>query len=171
MGEDTLDAEEPFWRTKRLEDMSAAEWESLCDGCGRCCLNKIEDEDTGQIHLTRLACRLLDLGTCKCSDYANRRDKMPDCVQITPEKARALRWLPPTCAYRIVAEGGELAWWHPLVSGTPDTVHEAGISVRGLARSEARIKLENYWKYIIADYGPQDADTAPAKGPADGSAR
>ena len=168
MGEDTLDAAEPFWRTKRLEDMSAEEWESLCDGCGRCCLNKIEDEDTGEIHLTRLACRMLDLGTCKCSDYANRRDKMPDCVQITPEKARALPWLPPTCAYRLVGEGRDLAWWHPLVSGTQSTVHEAGISVRGWARSEARIKLESYWRYIIPDYGPRGA--APGRGPADGSA-
>ena len=154
MGEDKLDAAEPFWRTKRLEEMTAEEWESLCDGCGRCCLNKIEDEDTGDIHLTRLACRMLDLDSCRCSDYANRRTKMPDCVQITPAGARMLPWLPPTCGYRLVAEGRDLPWWHPLISGTSDTVHEAGISVRGWARSEARIKLDNYWRYIIKDYGP-----------------
>lgn len=146
-------ADAPFWRNKPLEEMTTAEWESLCDGCGRCCLNKLEDEDTGTIHLTSLACSLLDLGSCGCSDYANRREKMPDCVQITPEKARTLPWLPPTCAYRLVAEGRDLAWWHPLVSGTRDTVHQAGVSVRGWARSEAKVKVESYWKYIIRDYG------------------
>jgi len=148
----TLDQPEPFWRWKALEELDDAEWEALCDGCGRCCLNKLEDEDTGRIHLTRLACRLLDLGSCKCSDYVNRRDKVPDCVRITPEKARTLSWLPQSCAYRRLAEGRDLAWWHPLVSGSPDTVHDAGISVRGLARSEARVKVESYWCYIIPDY-------------------
>ena len=143
---------EPFWRSKTLEEMSADEWERLCDGCGRCCLNKLEDEDTGEIHLTRLACALLDVGTCRCSDYANRQTLMPDCVQITPDKARALPWLPKTCAYRLVAEGRELAWWHPLVSGDPGTVHAAGISVRGRARSETGVPLEDYWKYIIPDF-------------------
>lgn len=147
---------EPFWRSKRLEDMTAAEWESLCDGCGRCCLNKLEDVDTGEIHLTRLACALLDLGTCRCSDYANRRALMPDCVQIDPAKARSLPWLPPTCAYRLVAQGRDLHWWHPLVSGTPDSVHEAGISVRGLARSEKGVKVEAYWKYIIPGFPETD---------------
>jgi uncharacterized protein len=143
----------PFWKTKTLEELSVAEWESLCDGCGRCCLNKLEDEDTGQIHLTRLACKLLDLGTCRCSDYENRRATIPDCVSIDPEKARTLSWLPPTCGYRLVAEGRDLFWWHPLVSGSVETVHEAGISVRGWARSEARVRIDTYWKYIITDYG------------------
>lgn len=143
----------PFWRTKTLEQMTPAEWESLCDGCGRCCLNKLEDEDTGEIHLTRLACGLLDLGSCRCSDYENRRAKMPDCITIDAEKARTLSWLPPTCGYRLVAEGRDLEWWHPLVSGSPDTVHQAGISVRGWARSETKVKTEAFWKYIIRDYG------------------
>jgi uncharacterized protein len=147
------ESDSPFWKTKTLEEMSASEWESLCDGCGRCCLNKLEDEDTGQIHLTRLACRLLDLGTCRCSDYENRRQKMPDCVSIDPAKARTLTWLPPTCGYRLAAEGKDLPWWHPLVSGSPDTVHAAGISVRGWARSEAKVRIDTYWKYIIPDYG------------------
>lgn len=141
----------PFWRRKALEDLDFAEWEALCDGCGRCCLNKLEDEDTGEIHLTRLACGLLDIGSCRCSDYANRKKKMPDCVSITPEAARKLSWLPSTCGYRLVAEGRDLHWWHPLVSGTTDTVHEAGISVRGVARSETGVKLEHYWRYIIKD--------------------
>ena len=142
----------PFWRTVPLEEMTPTEWESLCDGCGRCCLNKLEDEDTGEIHLTRLACALLDIGSCRCSDYPNRKAKMPDCVQIDPAKARALPWLPPTCAYRLVAEGKDLPEWHPLISGSADSVHAAGISVRGVARSEKGVKLETYWKYIIPDY-------------------
>jgi hypothetical protein len=141
----------PFWRTKALEEMSEAEWESLCDGCGRCCLNKIEDEDTGRILLTRLACRLLDIGSCRCSSYPDRKKHVPDCVSITPQAARTLPWLPQTCAYRLVAERRDLHWWHPLVSGDTDTVHAAGISVRGIARSEKGVKLERYWNYIIED--------------------
>ena len=108
----------PFWQTKTLDEMSASEWEQLCDGCGRCCLVKLEDEDTGDIYLTRLACGLLDLKTCRCRDYAARHEKMPDCISITPEKVRTLGWLPPTCAYRRVEEGRDLLWWHPLISGS-----------------------------------------------------
>src|SRR5262245_44245188 len=110
--------------------MSPSEWEALCDGCGRCCLVKLEDADTGKCHLTPLACRLLDIGSCRCSDYANRHQRMSDCVAIDPEAVRSLPWLPPTCAYRLVAEGRDLRWWHPLISGSPETVHQAGISVR-----------------------------------------
>ncbi len=142
---------EPFWRRKQLEEMTRKEWESLCDGCGQCCLIKLEDEDDGTIYLTKLACALLDVGTCRCSDYRNRHDLMPDCVSITPEKVRELPWLPATCAYRLIAEGKELAWWHPLVSGDPETVHSAGISVRGLARSESHVEEEDYGYYIIGD--------------------
>lgn len=143
----------PFWRVKKLEELDNAEWESLCDGCGRCCMNKLEDEDTGEIHLTRLACGLLDLGSCRCSDYPNRKKLMPDCIQIDAQKARSLGWLPSTCGYRLVAEGKDLPWWHPLVSGNPETVHAAGISVRGWARSEKGVKLESYWRYIVDDFG------------------
>ena len=124
-------ADEPFWRVKRLEEMTGAEWESLCDGCGRCCLNKLEDEDTGEIAWTDVACRLLDGETCRCRDYANRQALVPDCIPLNPETVRSLTWLPPTCGYRLVEEGHDLYWWHPLVSGDPETVHEAGISVRG----------------------------------------
>jgi uncharacterized cysteine cluster protein YcgN (CxxCxxCC family) len=144
---------QPFWKRKSLEEMTAEEWESLCDGCGRCCLVKLEDEDTGEVYLTRLACGLLSVKTCRCKDYPNRFEKMPDCLAIDVKRARELSWLPKTCGYRIVAEGRELPWWHPLVSGTQETVHQAGISVRSLAMSERRVKQENYWRYIIPDLG------------------
>jgi uncharacterized protein len=132
--------------------MTPEEWESLCDGCGRCCMVKLEDEDTGQIYLTKLACGLLDIGSCKCGDYSNRFSKMPDCLSITPEAARTLAWLPPTCGYRLVEEGKDLPWWHPLVSGSPATVHEAGISVRDWAMSEMKADPEDLESYIIKDF-------------------
>ena len=116
----------PFWRRKTLDEMTAREWESLCDGCGRCCLMKLEDEDDGTVYATDVGCRLLDRATCRCSDYANRKAKVPDCIKLTPKLARSLAWLPPTCAYRLVANRQDLPWWHPLVSGRPETVVEAG---------------------------------------------
>jgi uncharacterized cysteine cluster protein YcgN (CxxCxxCC family) len=126
----------PFWKTKTLAEMSREEWESLCDGCGRCCLHKLRDEDTDAIAWTNVACRLLDLQTCRCSNYAQRRRLIPDCVRLTPEALDDIDWLPPSCAYRRLNEGRDLAWWHPLVSGDPDTVHTAGISIRGRAIDE-----------------------------------
>ena len=120
-----------FWKTKTLEEMSNAEWESLCDGCARCCLEKLEDEDTGKIYFTHVSCKLLDSGLCACKDYANRSDQVPDCVRLTPDNVRTLNWLPPSCGYKLVAEGRDLYWWHPLISGDSNTVHEAGVSVRG----------------------------------------
>jgi uncharacterized protein len=142
----------PFWDSKTLDEMTAAEWESLCDGCGRCCLNKIEDEDTGQIFLTKVACKLLDVRSCQCRDYPNRQKFVPDCIRIDPEQVRSLSWLPETCGYRRVEEGRGLEWWHPLVSGSRETVHEAGISLRDWAKSERRVKPENFSKYLIDDF-------------------
>ena len=123
--------EKPFWETKTLDQMTRAEWESLCDGCGRCCLHKLRDDDTGALWWTNVACRLLDNDTCQCSNYPKRRRLVPDCVQLTPENLTEIDWLPPSCAYRRLAEGKTLAWWHPLVSGDAATVHTSGISVRG----------------------------------------
>ena len=135
----------PFWTRKRPEEMSAEEWESLCDGCGQCCLHKIEDEETGDIALTDVACRYLDIGQCRCTDYPNRQRNVPDCVRLTPDVVPTLRWLPSTCAYRLVAEGRDLFWWHPLVSGDPETVHQAGISVRGRVIPEKEtVDLEDH---------------------------
>ncbi len=145
-------SEQPFWRTKTLDEMSRDEWESLCDGCARCCLVKLEDEDTLEVHLTRIACRLLDPASCRCSDYRNRFERMPDCVEITPAKVRTIDWLPSTCAYRLIEEGRRLPWWHPLVSGDPNTVHQAGISVRGWVTNEAKVCPGSMHRYIIKDY-------------------
>ncbi len=129
---------EPYWRTKTLEEMTREEWEALCDGCARCCLIKLEDEETGEIAYTDIACRLLDVGTCRCTRYRQRLRLVRECVDLTPVQVRRFDWMPSTCAYRLVAEGRDLAWWHPLVSGDPETVHKAGISVRGRAVPERR---------------------------------
>jgi uncharacterized cysteine cluster protein YcgN (CxxCxxCC family) len=123
--------DEPFWRRKTLREMTDAEWESLCDGCGRCCLVKLEEEETEKIYFTDVGCQLLDCDTCRCSDYPNRQARVSDCVRLTPDVVEEIGWLPPTCAYRLLAEGKDLPWWHPLVSGDPATVHAAGISIRG----------------------------------------
>ena len=141
----------PFWRRKSLAEMTPEEWESLCDGCGKCCLLKVEYEDTGEIVPTNVSCRLLDRDTCRCSNYAERKQHVPDCIMLTPTGLAELSWLPRTCAYRLVAEGKDLYSWHPLVSGNPESVHEAGMSVRQCTISEddAADDLEEYvvdWK-------------------------
>ena len=141
--------EEPFWRRKSLAEMTAAEWESLCDGCGKCCLVKLEDADSGDIHHTDVACHLLDLGNCRCGNYPRRKEIVEDCVVLTPDSIGELAWMPSTCAYRLVAEGKDLAWWHPLVSGDPESVHRAGISVRGRAVSERRVPDAELEDHIV----------------------
>jgi hypothetical protein len=131
--------------------MSRAEWEALCDGCGLCCMLKVEDEDTGSVYLTRLACRLLEIGSCRCSDYDNRRSRVRDCVVISADNLVEFSWLPATCAYRLVAEGSALPWWHHLVSGDAETVHLAGISGRGWARTEKGVRKNAITRYIIGE--------------------
>jgi uncharacterized cysteine cluster protein YcgN (CxxCxxCC family) len=141
----------PFWKRKTLEQMTPREWESLCDGCGRCCLNKLEEEGTEKIFFTDVACKLLNHDTCRCTDYKNRLKKVPDCVGLTPAEVRILDWLPPTCAYDLLAKGKDLYWWHPLVSGDPDTVHAAGISVRGrVGACESQVPDEELENWIVS---------------------
>ena len=143
-------ADPPFWKTKSLEQMTDSEWESLCDGCGRCCLSKLEDDDTGEIHFTHVGCRLLDGQACRCRDYANRSAEVEDCVRLTPQNVREISWLPPTCGYKLIAEGRDLYWWHPLLSGDPETVHAAGVSVRGRVRfSEVQIPDNELEDHIV----------------------
>lgn len=144
-----LDAATPFWERKTLQEMTRAEWESLCDGCGRCCLHKLEDEDTGRVYYTDVACRLLDLNSCRCSNYPERLKHVPDCVVLNPKNLADLAWMPGTCAYRRLAEGRGLAQWHPLVSGTSESVHRAGISIRGRAVPEASIGADEIEERVI----------------------
>lgn len=129
-------ATRPFWETKRLEQMTVREWESLCDGCGLCCLVRFEDEDSGEVVPTRVHCRLFDPQTCRCSDYANRKAHVPDCIKLTPHNIDELEWMPLSCAYRRINEGRGLADWHPLITGDPESVHAAGVSIRGETISE-----------------------------------
>ena len=126
----------PFWKTKTLAEMSRVEWESLCDSCGKCCLHKLEDEDTGELMATNVACRMLDRRTGRCSDYRNRRIHVPECVRLTPRLANEIEWLPSTCAYRLLANGEALPDWHPLITGDPDSTRKAGQSVSGWTVSE-----------------------------------
>ena len=139
-----------FWEHKTLAAMNAREWEALCDGCGKCCLNKLEDEETREVVFTRLACRLLDDETCRCVHYENRRAFVPECVTLSPKTIhKNAYWMPITCAYRVLAEGGKLAEWHPLVSGDPETVHTAGVSVRGITVPEFEVPEEEWEDFVI----------------------
>jgi uncharacterized protein len=141
--------EKPFWERKSLGDLTRDEWESLCDGCGKCCLRKLEDADTGEVHYTDVACRLLDTTRCRCRRYADRRDVVADCAALTPDNVTSFAWLPSSCAYRVLAEGKPLEWWHPLVSGDRETVHRAGISIRGRATSETHVQEDDIEQRIV----------------------
>jgi uncharacterized cysteine cluster protein YcgN (CxxCxxCC family) len=150
-GQNQDDAEIPFWKRKPLDKMTNSEWESLCDGCGKCCLNKLEEEVTDRTYYTNVGCRLLDGETCRCRDYPNRQEQVDDCVRLTPKSLKTITWLPPSCAYVLLAEGKDLYWWHPLVSGDPETVHAAGVSVRGrVYASEVNVPDSELEDYIVS---------------------
>jgi uncharacterized cysteine cluster protein YcgN (CxxCxxCC family) len=138
-----------YWKTKPLAEMTPEEWESLCDGCGRCCLHKLQDEDSGLMFYTNVVCRLLDPECCRCSNYAQRTNLVHDCLSLAPDRAARFEWLPLSCAYRRLANGLSLEWWHPLVSGDPETIHEAGISVRGRTVPESTVAREDLEDHII----------------------
>jgi uncharacterized cysteine cluster protein YcgN (CxxCxxCC family) len=142
-----------FWETVPLDQMTQPEWEALCDGCGKCCLNKLEYEDTGEVDFTRIACKLLDGQTCRCTKYPTRHQYVPDCVTLTPKKlAQVAYWLPRTCAYRLLHQGKALPDWHPLRTGDPDSVHRAGVSVQGWTISEVELPEGADWEdYVIEE--------------------
>lgn len=143
--------DKPFWQNKNLFEMTAKEWESLCDGCGLCCLSKVEDEDTGEVFVTNVHCKLYDPKSCSCRNYVKRKRHVPDCVVLTPKKVLQLDWLPRTCAYRLIAEGKPLYSWHPLVSGSKDSVHRHGVSTKSMRLvSEDRIKdlRDHIWNEV-----------------------
>lgn len=137
-----------FYKEKTLKEMNKQEWEALCDGCGRCCLVKLEDEDSGEILCSDVHCSLFDAKTCKCKDYEGRKEKVPDCVKLTPENILTIGWIPPTCAYLRIANGKGLAKWHPLVAGNDKAMKEAGISVFGKVVSEDDVEHEDYVNHI-----------------------
>jgi len=139
----------PFWETKTLAQMSRDEWESLCDGCGRCCLNKLEDIDSGELHFTNVACRLLDEESCRCQNYPQRKQIVPECLVLDANSVSTSTALPSSCAYRRLAEGKLLAKWHPLISGNDESVHRAGISVRGKTLSETFVHIEQFEDHIV----------------------
>lgn len=141
-----------YWERVPLDRMTEQEWEALCDGCGKCCLNKLQDEDTEELFFTRVACRLFDDATCRCANYANRKSIVPECVVLSPKTLPNIAyWMPPTCAYRLLYDGKTLPDWHPLVSGDPDSTHRVGMSVRGQTLSEAVIPLEDWEDYPLED--------------------
>ncbi|MGR3540404.1 MAG: YcgN family cysteine cluster protein [Hasllibacter sp.] len=143
---------ERFWERHALGDLTREEWEALCDGCGKCCLNKLEDAETGEVHLTRVACRLFDGETCHCMDYANRKRHVPECIVLTPRTlGRHAYWLPRTCAYKRLHEGRRLPDWHPLVTGDPGTVHRAGVSARGWTVPETEVDEDDWDEMLVEE--------------------
>ena len=141
-----------FWETIPLDRMTPAEWEALCDGCGKCCLNKIEFEDDGEVAFTRIACRLLDGDTCRCTHYQTRRQFVPECIQISPASLPNIAyWLPRTCAYLLLYQGKPLYHWHPLISGDANSVHDAGVSVQGWTVPETEVEEADWEDHIIEE--------------------
>ncbi|MFT5579939.1 MAG: putative cysteine cluster protein YcgN (CxxCxxCC family) [Paraglaciecola psychrophila] len=138
-----------FWEHKTLEEMSPTEWESLCDGCAKCCLHKLEDEDSGEVYYTKVACRYMS-DSCRCTVYHQRSELVPNCVWLKASDVAEFHWLPTTCAYRLVAEGEPLADWHPLISGNADSVHNSGVSIRGRALSDEFVHEDGFEEHIIS---------------------
>lgn len=138
-----------FWQEKSLEQMNSDEWESLCDGCGKCCLHKLENEENGRVYYTSIACEYLNITNCLCKGYANRKSLVPTCVVLSKENISQFNWLPTTCAYRVLSEGGELPEWHPLVSLSDGSVHEVGVSVASYAIPECEVSAEDFEDYIL----------------------
>ena len=149
MGNSVEQKENKFWETKKLKEMSKAEWESLCDSCGLCCLYSVQDGKTGNIKMLAVACRYLDISTCRCVIYKDRLDTVADCKMLSPDKIRRIIRLPYTCAYRTLFQGRELDWWHPLLSGDPNTVHEAGISVQGKVVTGEHVNLDQLGYFTV----------------------
>ena len=143
------DCPKPFWELKSLEEMTQDEWEALCDGCGRCCLQKLEDRKTGKVQYTWVACYLFDTEACRCTNYAERIRLVKGCTVLTPSRVRKYRWLPETCAYRLIAEGKTLPSWHPLVTGDRNSVHAAGISMKGRAIPETHVHPDDVAYYAM----------------------
>ena len=146
----------PFWKEKPLSEMSPKEWESLCDGCGKCCCIRLEDEDNGEIYITDVVCKLFDANICQCTDYANRSVRVPDCVTLTPDNVDQLTWMPKTCAYRLLSEGKDLPDYHHLISGSRDTIHEAGMSVQNAVVCETHIKEDDLPHRLVIWPGEPD---------------
>ena len=143
------DSQPRFWETKTLDEMSTGEWESLCDGCAKCCLHKLEDADNGDVYYTKVVCRYMD-DNCRCTEYQQRNELVPNCVWLRPEDVEEFFWLPATCAYRLVAEGKPLEDWHTLISGSADSVHKAGVSIQGRALSEEYVHPDGMEEHIIS---------------------
>lgn len=139
----------PFWKAKTFTQMTTNEWESLCDGCAKCCLHKLEDEDSGDVYYTDIACRFLDEKSCQCKDYTQRQVHVPECLKLRPQDIVQFHWLPSTCSYRLLAEGDDLPVWHPLVSGKKGLIHELGFSVKDKMISEESIAPEDYEERVI----------------------
>lgn len=152
------DVKAPFWTCKSLAEMSPQEWESLCDGCGKCCLIRLEDDETQQVYTTDVHCRLFDTHTCRCTNYENRKQFVPDCVILKPTTISALKWMPRTCAYRLLSEGKPLPDWHPLVTGDPGSVHKAGMSVKEATESETELSDDDLLSRITVWPGEPEWD-------------
>lgn len=151
-------ASKPFWQDKSLSEMSATEWESLCDGCGKCCLIRLEDDETGDIYTTDVHCKLFDNQSCQCTDYPNRKAKVPDCVILKPSTVAQLKWMPRTCSYRLLSEGKDLPDWHHLRTGSRNTIHDQGMSVQGATVSEVGLSEAELMERLTVWPGEPDWD-------------